>query len=375
MSQSPCPCPALSARDVRPEARAFAHYVPGLTIAEIKERYQLSDVIKLASNENPLGASPLVQQAMRDHAGLVFRYPQSGVPRLQAAMARRFGLDAACVVPGSGSNGIIDLLVRVKAVPGLHNIVAFKPCFSVYELQARLCGVEFRQTPLRPDFSFPWDDLLALMDENTAIAFVTTPDNPTGYCPPVAELEDLARRIPPYCLLVIDEAYMDFCDNEAAHSLLPRLMDFPNVAVLRTFSKSYGLAGLRLGCGLMHPELAAVLRTVSIPFAVSLMAEEAGLAALKDDAFYRETLRVSRAGRVWLNRELKALNCEVWPSQANFLLVKTPRPGNEVFEALLRKGVIVRPLASGYNLPDHLRISIGTAEENAALVKALREIL
>ena len=363
-----------NARAVRPEARAFAPYVPGLTIAEIKERYGLSDVIKLASNENPLGASPLVQKALRDNAGLIFRYPQSGVPRLQAAMARRFGLDPACVVPGCGSNGIIDLLIRVKAVPGEHNIVAFKPCFSVYQLQARLCGVEFRQAPLREDFSFPWEDLLALTDERTAIVFVTTPDNPTGFCPPVAELEALARALPPYCLLVIDEAYMDFCADEAAHSLLPRLNDFPNVAVLRTFSKSYGLAGLRLGCGMMHPELAAVLRNVSIPFAVSLAAEEAGLAALEDTTFYQETLRVTCEGRAWLAKGLKGLGCEVWPSQSNFLLVKPPRPAKEVFEALLQRGVIVRPLASGYNLPEHLRVSIGTAQENAALVRALQAI-
>ncbi len=366
---------SITASSVRPEAQTFAPYVPGLTIAEIKERYGLADVVKLASNENPLGASPLVQAAMRDNAGLVFRYPQSGAPRLQTAIARRFGLDPACVVPGSGSNGIIDLLIRVKAVPGTHNIVAFKPCFSVYQLQARLCGVEFRQAPLRPDFSFPWRDLLALTDERTAIVFVTTPDNPTGHCPPVAELEALARALPPYCLLVIDEAYMDFCDNEAAHSLLPRLNDFPNVAVLRTFSKSYGLAGLRLGCGLMRPELAGALRNVSIPFAVSLMAEEAGLAALQDTVFYQETLRVTREGRAWLSRELAGLGCEVSPSQANFLLVKPPLPAGEVFESLLQRGVIVRPLASGYNLPGHLRISIGTAGENAALVKALRAIL
>lgn len=363
-----------SAWSVRPEVQAFAPYVPGLTIAEIKERYNLSEVIKLASNENPLGASPLAKKALEDNAGLIFRYPQSGVPRLQAAMARRFNLDPACVVPGSGSNGIIDLLIRVKAVPGTHNIVAFNPCFSVYQLQAKLCGVEFRQTPLNVDFSFPWERLLELMDEHTAIVFVTTPDNPTGYCPPVAELEALARAIPPYCLLVIDEAYMDFSDNEAAHSLLPRLMDYPNVAVLRTFSKSYGLAGLRLGCGLMHPELAGVLRTVSIPFAVSLASEIAGLAALEDTVFYEETLRITRVGRAWLTKELRALGCTVAPSQANFLLVKPPRPAGEVFEALLQKGVIVRPLASGYALPEYLRVSIGTAEENAALIAALQDI-
>lgn len=367
-------CPAWA---VRPEAEAFAPYVPGLTIAEIKERYQLSEVIKLGSNENPLGASPLVQKALRDNAGLMFRYPQSGVPRLRAAIARRFGLAPDGVVAGSGSNGLIDLLIRVKAVPGVHNIVAFKPCFSVYQLQARLCGVEFRQTPLNPDFSFPWDDFLGLMDENTALAFVTTPDNPTGYCPPVGELEALARRVPPYCLLVVDEAYMDFCEQPAAHSLMPRLREFPNVAILRTFSKSYGLAGLRLGCGLMHPQLASVLHKVSIPFAVSLAAEEAGLAALEDTVFFEETLRVTREGRAWLHQELRCLGWEVWTSQANFIMARPPaRAGSakDVFAGLLRRGIIVRPLASGYELPDCLRISVGTAAENAALLAALRSI-
>ncbi len=367
-------CPACA---VRPEAEAFAPYVPGLTITEIQERYNLAQVIKLGSNENPLGASPLVQKALKDQAGMVFRYPQSGVPRLRRAVAERFNLPPECVVAGSGSNGLIDLLIRVKAVPGVHNIVAFKPCFSVYQLQAKLAGVEFRQTPLNADFSFPWQDFLGLMDANTAIAFVTTPDNPTGYCPPVSELEALARNLPPYCLLVIDEAYMDFCGNEQAHSLLPRLADFPNVAVLRTFSKSYGLAGLRLGCGFMHQELAAVLHKVSIPFAVSLAAEEAGLAALEDRVFYAETLRVTREGRDWLDMELRALGWEVWPSQANFIMTRPSAAAGrakDVFEALLKRGIIVRPLASGYDLPDCLRISVGTAQENAALISALRDI-
>lgn len=366
-------CPAWAVL----EAEAFAPYVPGLTIAEIQERYNLARVIKLGSNENPLGASPLVQKALKDNAGLMFRYPQSGVPRLRRAIAERFELPFDCVVAGSGSNGLIDLLIRVKAVPGVHNIVAFQPCFSVYQLQARLAGVEFRQTPLNNDFSFPWADFLGLMDDNTAIAFVTTPDNPTGYCPPVAELEKLAGSLPPYCLLVVDEAYMDFCADQAAHSLLPRLLDFPNVAVLRTFSKSFGLAGLRLGCGLMHPELAGVLHKVSIPFAVSLAAEEAGLAALQDKVFYEETLRVTREGRAWLDKELRDLGWEVWPSLSNFIMARPPAEAGqakEVFEALLRRGIIVRPLASGYNLPDCLRISVGTAEENSALIEALRDI-
>ena len=359
----------------RAEARSFSPYVPGLSIDEIKEKYGLANVIKLASNENPLGVSPGVREVLESSLALAFRYPQSGVPKLQAAIAAHHGLPETMVAAGNGSDEIIDLLVRVLAEPGKHNIVAFNPCFSIYRLQSKLAGVEFRQTPLNPDFTFPWENLLALVDENTRIVFVTTPDNPSGFCPPAEQLEALAASLPASCLLVIDEAYMDFCDAAAAHSLLPRLAEFPNVAVLRTFSKSYGLAGLRLGCGLMHPELAAVLRNVCIPFAVNLMAEEAGLAALKDEAFYQETLRVSREGRVWLSRELRDLGCEVAPSQANFLLVKTPRPAGDMFEGLLRRGIIVRPLTSGYNLPDYLRISIGTATENAALIKALHELL
>lgn len=365
-------------RRVRPEVEGFEAYTPGLTIDAIKARYGLGSVIKMASNENPLGTSPVVQKVLCDKAGLAFRYAQAGTPRLAAAIGAHHGLPAGRVVAGNGSDEIIDLLIRVKARPGRDNIIAFKPCFSMYKLQARLCGVEFRQTPLREDFSFDPDALLALADENTAICFVTTPDNPSGYAPPVAMLERLARELPPQCLLVLDEAYMDFAEPQQAYSLLPRLEEFPGVVVLRTFSKMYGLAGLRLGYGLLPEWLADYCLRVKPPFSVNILAEEAGIAALADGDFVRATLQAVREGREYLSRELGALGCRVWPSQANFFIMELPRgaklDAGGVFEALLARGIILRPLVS-YGMPSALRVSVGNAFENAELVRHLGEVL
>lgn len=360
----------------RAAARSFSPYVPGLSIDEIKKKYGLANVIKLASNENPLGVSPKVKDVLESSLDLAFRYPQSGVPRLHAAIAAHHGLPETMIAAGNGSDEIIDLLVRVLAEPGKHNVVAFNPCFSIYRLQSKLAGVEFRQTPLNSDFSFPWDNLLALVDENTRIVFLTTPDNPSGFCPPVADLEALAKALPCSCLLVIDEAYMDFCENEAAHSLASRMRDFPNLAILRTFSKSFGLAGLRVGYGLLPENLTEVLMRVHLPFSVNVLAEQAAIAALEDKVFYSETLKAVKEGRSKLTEEMRKLNFSVLPSQANFIMVKPPEKQNtkELFECLLEKGFIVRPLKS-YGLDEYLRITIGTAKENELFINACKEIL
>lgn len=363
---------------VRPEIPDFEKYHAGLAIEEIQERYGLGKIIKMASNENPLGASPVVQRVVRDNAALAFRYAQAGTPRLHAAIARHLGLPASRIVAGNGSDEIIDLIVRVKARPGKDNIIAFAPCFSIYKLQARLCGVEFRQAPLNPDFSFPWGDLLALADENTALCFVTTPDNPSGYAPPVAELEALARALPPQCLLVVDEAYMDFARPLEAYSLLPRLGEFENLAVLRTFSKLYGMAGLRLGYGVLPEWLADYCLRVKLPFSVNVLAELAGMAALEDTDFVAASLEAVDLGREILRAGLSDLGCTVHPSQANFLLFDLPAGASldalGLFEKLLERGIILRPLAS-YGLPGSLRVTVGDAPENAALLEAMRELL
>lgn len=359
---------------VREDVREFAPYVPGLSMDEIRERYGLSRIIKMASNENPLGASPLVKRVLARKADTVFRYPRSGNPALVAGFAAAHGLPAACVVAGNGSDEIIDLLVRVTAQPGRDNVVAFSPCFSIYVQQTRLCGVELRQQPLGPDFRFDFSALTRLVDAHTALVFVTNPDNPSGYAVPADELIRLARELPEKALLVVDEAYADFAEPEAAYSMLARFGQCDNVVVLRTFSKLYGLAGLRLGFGAMPEWLADTMLRVKLPFSVNLLAEAAGLAALEDKPFLEASRDTVVAGRRRLTRELADCGCQVFPSQANFLMVTPPKPALDVYEALLARGIIVRSLKS-YGLPDKLRISVGNDEENTAFLEAMRDIL
>ena len=370
MSSDTCVCDAI-----RTEVKGFSPYTAGKSIEEVKEAYGLNSIIKLGSNENPLGTSPLVQKAIALHADAVFRYGQVGTPVLTHAIADHFHIPADSIVIGNGSDEVIDMLIRVKATPTRNNIVAFDPCFSMYKVASALCGVTFRQAPLKEDFTFDWGGLLALVDDQTSIVFITTPDNPSGYAPDVEEIIALHAKLPKECLLVVDEAYMDFAENLEKYSMLPRFMQYENVCVLRTFSKCYGLAGLRLGFGAMHPSLAEYVQRIRPPFNVNVLAEQAGIAALKDTVFMQETLRVTREGRAYLTEELEALGFMVYPSFANFIMVKAPVDGSYLNEELLKRGFIIRPLVKGYNLPKHLRITIGTARENTLLIAAIKEIL
>ena len=359
---------------IRPDVLAFEPYSPGLSIDEIRARFGLDTVIKMASNENPLGTSPFVREVIARHAAHAFRYAQSGTPRLVEAIAAYHGISGAHVIPGNGSDEVIDMLIRVCPTPGVHNVVACKPSFSMYRIQSRLCGVEFRAVPLNEDFSFDWEGLLAAVDDNTALVFITTPDNPSGWCPPAAAVEAFARALPQSCLLVVDEAYMDFCRDQGASSLLSRCLEFPNLVVLRTFSKSFGMAGIRLGYGIMPVPLADAMRSIHMPFSVNILAEAAGVAALEDTDFYEATLRTVREGREYLREALSSLGCLPYPSDANFIMFRPPASHDAaaIFERLLSKGLIIRPLKS-YGLPRLLRVSIGTAEENRRFITLLQE--
>lgn len=369
----------MSEISVRQEIMALKAYVPGLSIAEIQEKYNLPQVIKMASNENPLGMPPLAREAVERNAAGAFRYPQGGNPRLAKALARRHGVDERRVVVGNGSDEIIDLLIRILAVPGAHNIVCFNPCFSIYPIQSRICGVEIRRQPLEEDFSFNFAALLELVDANTRIVFVTTPDNPSGYCPPRDAVEGLARDLAqkaPDCLLVVDEAYMDFAEDEKAASLLASAIMPENTAFMRTFSKSFGLAGMRVGYGILPDHLADYIWRARLPFSVNILAEEAALAALEDQTFYDATQEAVRTGRKELFVGLTALGCKVWTSQANFLMFGMPEGAPDAaqcFEDLLLQGIIIRPLKS-YGLPHLLRVSIGNQQENLAFLSAMANI-
>jgi histidinol-phosphate aminotransferase len=352
----------------------FEPYSPGLSIDEIQEKYGLSVVIKLASNENPLGVSPRVGQVLKEQWKAVHRYPQAGSPRLRQALADYHGIPVERVVAGNGSDEIIDLLIRVVADPRKDHVLALRPSFSIYRLQSKLCDVAFRQIDLREDFTFPLQELLGAVNENTAMVFLTTPDNPSGFAPTAEEVLAFYRDLPKDCLLVLDEAYMDFAVPQDRYSLLSLAGQASNLVVLRTFSKLYGLAGLRLGYGLMPEELADYHLRVKLPFSVNVLAEKAGLAALQDHAFRRDTLDTVVRGREELSRILREWGFQVYPSQANFILVKPPMPAAVLFERLLRRGIIIRQLLS-YGLKDHLRITIGNANDHEQLLAAIRDIL
>ncbi len=365
---------------VRPEIRALKPYVPGRSIDEIREEYGLERVVKMASNENPLGVSNLVCAALGRHADTVFRYPAGGNPRLVKALSVRWNVPEGRLAVGNGSDEIIDMLVRMLATAGRDNVVCFRPCFSLYPIQSLVQGVEIRRQPVNEDFSFDFEKLLALVDEKTRLVFVTTPDNPSGFCPRPDEVKALAGRLPKDCLLVIDEAYMDFApgenETEADWSLFKR-GDLPeNACVIRTFSKSYGLAGLRIGVGILPEELAGYYWRARLPFSVNILAEEAVLAALEDVEFRRMTLETVREGREVLFRGLKDLGCRVWKSRANFLMFEPPAkvPAATLYEELLRRGVIVRALKS-YELPEKIRVSVGNRDENRLFLEETAKIL
>ncbi len=368
------------AQSVRNQISDLKPYTPGLAIDDIKEKYNLDNVIKMASNENPLGVSPLVQERVQRAASSIFRYPQSGNPRLTQAIAKKHHMEANRIIVGNGSDEIIDLLIRVRCTAGKDNIVCFKPCFSMYSVQAHICGVELRQAKLNEDFSFPFEELQKLVDGNTKLVFITTPDNPSGYCPTRSEVLAFAEQLPPNALLVIDEAYMDFADEEKFSLLYAQDNSniFEKIAFLRTFSKSYALAGIRLGYAILPKALAEFMWRARMPFSVNILAEEAGLAALEDTVFYETSLQTVHEGRKQLTKGLVNIGCHVWPSYANFLLFAPPTTTTksiaEIFEALLQRGIIIRPLKS-YDLPHLFRVSVGTAQENSIFLQILSEVL
>ncbi|CCH49030.1 histidinol-phosphate transaminase [Pseudodesulfovibrio piezophilus] len=359
---------------VRSEILDFDPYTPGLTIEQIRERYGLANVIKLASNENPLGASPVVQKVMAKNLDRIFRYPENNTPKLVTEISKHIGVPRESILVGNGSDEIIDMLFRMKARPGVSNVIGYEHSFAMYRMCAKLAGVEYREVKRGDPFELPLDKLAKAADENTAMVFVTSPDNPTGQAASVEDLSVLAGVLPKDCLLVVDEAYIDFVWPPESYTPVQAYDKFDNLVVLRTFSKAYGLAGLRVGYGILPPKLLGYLKNARIPFTVNLLAEEAAIAALNDDAFYNETLQVVMSGREYFMEALPKIGCKVYPSQANFVMFEPTKPAQTVFKSLLKKGIIVRPLGS-FGLGKMIRVTIGTEAENKQFIKALGEVL
>ena len=353
-------------RAAKPWILEIEPYKPGKPIEELERELGIKDSVKLAANENPLGPSPRAVEAMRARAGQVNRYPDGACFELRAALADRLDLPGEQLVFGNGSSEILELLA--KAFLGPENEIVYAwPSFAMYPILAKGMGARAVQVPLTPDHVHDLGAMLAAVTDATRIVIVCNPNNPTGTSVGAEALDRFADALAPDVVLVIDEAYGEYARRSDFPDALAIVRRRPNTVALRTFSKIYGLAGLRIGYGVMDRELASVLERARQPFNVNLMAEAAALAALDDTEHVERSRDTNARGLAMLEREFAAMGIRTWPSDANFFLAET---GAGVFEALLPFGVIVRPLP-GFGVTDCVRITVGTPAENEKLVKAL----
>ena len=348
-------------------------YQPGKPIEEVARELGLpvDDIIKVASNENPLGPSPMALAALEKALHHLHLYPDGNAFYLKQRLAKRLGVEPSNVILGNGSNEVLELVGHTLIGPGVETVVS-QYCFVVYPIVTLLFGGRLAVVPAR-HYGHDLPAMARAITPYTRIVFVANPNNPTGTLAPAADLMRLVHEVPPEVLLVIDEAYIEYLDEPA--DLLPfvRGGKMPNLLLVRTFSKIFGLAGLRVGYGIGHPDLVAALEKVREPFNVNAAAQVAALAALEDHEHVQRTRQNNAKGLEFFVRSLPGLGLEFIPSYANFILVRVG-DGQRVFVELQKRGVIVRPMG-GYQLPEWVRISIGTAAENERCLTALKEVL
>jgi len=358
---------------VPPYIETLKPYVPGKPIEETEREYGLTGVIKLASNENPLGPSPKAIEAMRAASQKVHLYPDASSYALVRRLAEHLGVKPEEVVLGSGSNEIIELLIRTFTTPE-DEVLLSKGSFPAYRISVQAHGRPFAEVPMREGHRYDLEAMAKAINPRTRMIFIANPDNPTGTTFGRQEWEAFLAKVPEQVLVVHDEAYFEFVDWPEYFSAVEYFRKHPNVVALRTFSKIYGLAGLRLGYGAMDARLVAYLQRTRMPFNLTIPAQMGGLAALEDVEHVRRTRELNSEGRRYYQTELPKLGAKLAESHANFVLADFGRPAMELYEKLLRKGVIVRPMV-GNGYPTSLRISVGTREENVRCVTALREVL
>jgi histidinol-phosphate aminotransferase len=348
-------------------------YQPGRPIEEVARELGLpaEDFIKLASNENPLGPSPAALAAMQKVISNLHLYPDGNAFYLKQKLAQKLGVNTSNLILGNGSNEIIEFVGHALMGPGV-DVVMSQYCFAVYPIVTRLFGANPIVVPAR-DYGHDLPGILKAITSRTKVIFVANPNNPTGTLASNEQILRLVNEVPKNVLLVMDEAYIEFLDEPVDLVTLVRDGKHPNLLLMRTFSKIFGLAGLRLGYGIAHPELVAALEKVRQPFNINSIAQAGALAALDDVEHVRKTRANNSEGLRFFVEHLRGLGLEFIPSAANFILVRVGE-GQLVFEALQKSGVIVRPLG-GYQLPEWIRISIGTPEENARCLAALRKAL
>ena len=359
---------------VPPHVASLTPYVPGKPIEEVERELGVTNVAKLASNENALGPSPLALAAAREAAAKMNLYPDGSAFHLRNALAAKLGVEAREVFVGNGSNELIELLVRTFVLDG-EEVLTSAQSFIAYKLAAQAHGRTLVEAPMKARFHYDLEALRKLLSRRTKVVFLANPDNPTGTWFTEQELLPFLDAVPKDTLVVLDEAYVEFVDGPGFQDALALRRKYPNLVVLRTFSKIYGLAGLRLGYGLARPDVVEYVDRVRAPFNVNVVAQAAGVAALSDVEHVERTRALVREERPFLAEGLKQVGAVVVPSQGNFVLADFPgRPGKELFEALLREAVVVRPLG-GYGFPTAQRITVGLRAENEKCLAALAKVL
>lgn len=355
-----------------PGIRSLQPYQAGKPIEEVERELGIQNIVKLASNENPLGVSDKVRAALADKIAGLARYPDANGFYLKSAIAEKFNLKTSQITLGNGSNDVLELLARTF-VTNQHEVIFSQHAFVVYPLVTKAIGATPVAVPAK-DYGHDLSAMLAAINAKTRMIFVANPNNPTGTFLSKEALERFIAAVPQHVLVVLDEAYYEYVPSNERAPSMQWIAQYPNLVVSRTFSKAYGLAGLRAGYAVSHPAVADLMNRIRQPFNMNELALTAALAALADDEFLARSVQVNAEGMAQLTTFCDAKGLNYIPSYGNFVTIEVGPNAAELYQQLLQKGVIVRPVA-GYELPNHLRVSIGTAEENDAFCRAFSTIL
>ena len=347
-------------------------YVPGKPVEELQRELGLSEIIKLASNENPLGTGDKVIAAIQDTLAELSRYPDGSGFALKAALSTNLGVVPTQITLGNGSSEILELVMRTFVSPE-DEVMFSQHAFALYPILTQAVGAQACVVPAK-NYGHDLQVMLASISDRTRLVFIANPNNPTGTLLNANALENFISALPSHVLCVLDEAYYEFVDPAERATSIDWLLRYPNLIVTRTFSKAYGLAGLRIGYGVSSLDIADLLNRVRQPFNNNMLALAAAEAALTDTEYLTKTLAVNHAGMAQLTSAFATLGLDWIPSSGNFVSVDVKQDAAPIYQALLLKGIIVRPVAN-YEMPQYLRISIGTERENQLFITALQQVL
>lgn len=346
-------------------------YKPGKPVKELERELGIKSAVKLASNENPFGPSPKVKAAIKEFFPELSRYPFGDAHDIRVKLAAKLQIPGDMLIFGTGSNEIIELAIRTFLKEGEH-VMSPAPSFSVYSSISQAAGKSCKWIPCKPDFSIDFDALIANIDDKTRMIFIANPNNPTGEYTSDKVLRAFLDRVPEDVIVVMDEAYVEFADAKDFPDTMQYLDKYHNIFIMRTFSKAYGIASLRVGYCVADAMAVDMMNRVRQPFNTNMAGQVAAVAALEDQAYLQKVVRKNKKGRTFLQKEFKKMGLNFIPSQSNFILVEVG-DGEKVFNELLKKGVIVRFL--GPSLAKYVRVSVGTMEENEIFIEAFKKVL